>query len=187
MVVSALFVEGSRIGPDSRNDQRECREAFKNLLVRCGFEGRLPRIFASGSRNNAYDNLCNALKDNSYPVFVAMLIDSEDPIPDMENTWEHLTKRDGWARPDGATDSQALLMTTSMETWILAGCTSIPASASLEKRDRKEVLDRLGKELPGYKKGKQSFRFLAQVDPEKLAPLPSFRRVRRILNEKLAR
>ena len=43
--------------------------------------------------------------------YVAMLIDSEDPIDDIEATWHHLreSQRDGWAKPEGARDDQVLL------------------------------------------------------------------------------
>jgi len=51
-----------------------------------------------------------------------MLVVSEDPIADEEEPWQHLRQSpdDNWDPPTGATDNQVLLMTTCMETWIVA-------------------------------------------------------------------
>lgn len=51
---------------------------------------------------------------------VFMLIDSEDPMANIEATWPHLKVRDGWEKPENAGDEQVLMMTTCMETWIVA-------------------------------------------------------------------
>jgi hypothetical protein len=80
-----------------------------------------------------------------------MLVDSEDPVDDPDKTWAHLKKRDGWDRPSGATDEQVLLMTTCMETWIVADRATIkahylqklqesglPATYDLENRSRQD-------------------------------------------------
>jgi hypothetical protein len=48
-----------------------------------------------------------------------MLVDSEEPVKDVERTWNHLQKRDGLRKPRNATDEQVLFMTTCMETWII--------------------------------------------------------------------
>ena len=80
----------------------------------------MPKLSAVGSRESAFDRFETALSDTDNSDFVALLIDSEDPITDVERTWDHLRQRDGWSRPEGGTDDQVLFMTTSMETWIVA-------------------------------------------------------------------
>jgi len=192
MVSYVIFVEGSRTGPNSKNDQQECRKAFKQLFIKCGFSGRLPRIFASGSRTQAYSDFCNAFTKHLYSGHVAFLIDSEDPVADIEKPWEHLKNRpgDGWDRPLGAEDKQVLFMTVCQETWILADVLtkqgkSVPIS--IESTPKGDIFANLKKVTDGaYSKehGKQ-FHFLEKVDVKSLEPLPSFRRIRTILNDEL--
>ncbi len=135
--------------------------------------------------------------------FVAMLLDSEDPMSDIEKAWEHLHERDGWEKPEGAADDQVLLMTTCMETWIVSDRPglqayygtglqkgALPSLVDLEARHRHKIQDALvratRKCTNAYRKGKRSFEVLPEVDPETLKKhLPSFERVLRILREKL--
>jgi len=135
--------------------------------------------------------------------FVAFWIDSEDPVADIETTWEHLQARDHWDRPNGASNEQVLLMTTCMETWIIADratlakhygsdlqASALPALHKLEERDRQAIQDALAhatrKCSNAYTKGKRSFDVLGQLDPATLSKyLPSFVRVRRILDASL--
>jgi hypothetical protein len=49
-----------------------------------------------------------------------MLIDSEDPVVDIEKTWQHLKTGDNWERPAATSDDEVLFMTTCMESWIVA-------------------------------------------------------------------
>ena len=133
-----------------------------------------------------------------------MLVDSEDPIANVEKVWEHLKKRpdDDWARPDGASDDQVLLMTTCMESWIVADRatlkahyqqhlqeSALPPLHNLENRDRHDVQDKLAHATRhctnAYAKGKRSFEVLALLDRKALEKLSSFARMVRILKEKL--
>lgn len=193
-----IFVEG---GGSKLLDQ-QCREGFRKLLEKCGFRGRLPRLFASGSRNAALDDfrLAHASKGTD---FVALLIDSEEPVARPEATWNHLKARDGWARPSGATDDQVLFMTTCMETWIVADRealkahyvrgfreSALPPLENLETRERHDVQDRLEKATRecanAYRKGRRSFEVPAKLNPDTMEKhLPSFKRARRFLAEKL--
>jgi hypothetical protein len=116
-VSSKIFLEG---GGDARDLQIRCREGFHKLLERCGYAGRLPRLVPSGGRGAAFDAFKTALASARQGDFVALWIDSEDPMANIEATWEHLQARDHWARPNGATNEPVLLMTTCMETWIVA-------------------------------------------------------------------
>lgn len=129
-----------------------------------------------------------------------MLVDSEEPVADIERTWEHLA---GWPKPEGAEDDQVFFMTTCMETWIVADrealsthypaklrANALPSLQNLEQRSRQEVQKALTHATRdcsnAYAKGERSFRVLGELNPETLtALLPSFARMRRILNEKL--
>jgi len=160
-------------------------------------------IVAKGSRNEVFKWFRNTLKQQKDERFLAMLIDSEDPVNDLEKTWEHLKRRDGWDKPDKASDEQVLFMTTCMETWIMAdretmqthyGCclqsTALLSQNNLEQRPHKEVINSLESASQNcsntYSKGKRSFEILAKLKPEILIQyLPSFVRIYRILSEKL--
>ena len=110
----------------------------------------------------------------------------------------------GWKRPDGAEDKQVLLMTTCMETWIAVdrqalhahygSClqeSALQALHNIESRTRHDIQDALFHVTRNcknkYKKGKRSFEILKKLSPEELDMnlLPSFQRMRKILNEKL--
>ena len=129
------------------------------------------------------------------------LIDSEEPVVNIERTWEHLQRSDNWQKPRGATDDQVLFMTTSMETWVVADRdalrvryagrglseNALPPLNALESRRRGDVFDRL-RNATGrrYKKGDESFKVFGTLNPATLEEhLPSFNRARRILNQKL--
>jgi hypothetical protein len=131
------------------------------------------------------------------------LIDSEDPMADVEAAWAHLKARDDWDRPLGASDEQALLMTTCMETWIIVDrkalarhygqklrTSALPPLVKLESHARHDVLTRLEdateKCSNTYAKGNRSFEVLGELDPAVLKlHLPSFVRALRILEENL--
>lgn len=195
-----IYLEG---GGDSKELHTRCREGFRKLLERCGFVGKMPKLVACGGRSQAYDDFCTAHRNASQRCIVLMLIDSEDPMADIETTWPHLKVRDGWEKPDNASDEQVLMMTTCMETWIVADRAALkahygqnlqesglPAVANLESRLRDAVQGALVHATRNcankYEKGKRSFQILAELTPETLsAHLPSFVRTKRILSEKL--
>ena len=133
-----------------------------------------------------------------------MWVDSEDPVADVEKTWAHLKARpdDNWDRPKGATDDQVLLMTTCMETLIVADRaalrehyksnlqeSALPPLENLEQRHRHDVQEKLLHATRDcsnqYTKGKRSFEILGKLNPDKLEQLPSFKRARRILDANL--
>jgi hypothetical protein len=198
---SRLFVEG---GGGSKALDVRCQEGFRKLLENCGYERRMPRIVACGSRSDTFKKFKTAHQSPDY-TYVGLLIDSEDPVADNNKPWEHLKTRkgDGWITPEGATDEQALLMTTCMETWIVTDRSALsehyhdclqqnalPPQTDLESRDRHSIQDSLEhatrKCKNNYQKGKRSFEVVAKLDPNMLEQhLPSFARIRRILNEKL--
>ena len=197
---ATIYLEG---GGDSRDLQIRCREGFRKLLERCDYAGRLPKLVACGGRGAAFDAFKTALASARKSDHVFLWIDSEDPMTDIEATWEHLQGRDHWERPDRATNEQVLLMTTCMETWIVADratladyygadlqISALPSLHNLEGRARDAIQNALTHATRNcsnaYTKGKRSFEVLGQLDPETLSKyLPSFVRVRRILDTSL--
>lgn len=195
-----IYIEGG----ESREDKIRCREGFRKLIEKAGFSGIMPRLTACGGRESAFDDFKTAHAGRKVNDYIAMLVDSEDPITDLEKTWDHLKRRDQWDKPAGAMDEQVLLMTTCMETWIITDQAALqehygqklqknalPSLIELENRDRHVVHDNLVHAsrncTNAYSKGKRSFEVLAKIDPAVLKQhLPSFRRVDRILKEKLS-
>jgi len=194
-----IYIEG---GGDSKELHILCRKGFRQLLERCGFSGRLPRLVACGGRPAAYSDFKTAHESNK-AEYVAMLIDSEKPVSNPEETWDHLRNCDRWERPDGADDEQVLFMTTCMETWIVADRdtlrqhygsslqeSALPSLISLEQGNRQDIQEGLKRATRNcsnaYQKGKRSFEILGKLEPETMeSHLPAFQRAKRILNEKL--
>lgn len=93
-------------------------------------------------------------------------------------------------------------MTTCMETWIVADHAALkehyghklheralPPLYELEKRDHKEVFNKLARATRdcsnAYAKGKRSFEVLGRLDPAVLRSLPAFARMAKVLEGKL--
>jgi hypothetical protein len=95
-----IYVEG---GGTTETLRSRCRESVTTLLKNAGFAGRLPRVVACGSRNDAYADFLTAMAQPR-SGFIALLIDSEDPVDDAEKPWEHLKSHDGWDQPEHASD-----------------------------------------------------------------------------------
>jgi hypothetical protein len=200
-VSAHIYIEGA----DSKEDQIRCRQGFRRLLEKLGFAGqeRMPRLSACGGRNSVFEDFKTALSGAKAGHFVAMLIDSEDPVSDLEETWAHLKRRDNWDKPAGASDEQVLFMTTCVETWIVADRetlkkhykhklqeSALPPTNNLESRGRIDVHDKLAhatrKCSNAYEKGNRSFLVVGELNPTALEPLlPSFARAKRILNANL--
>lgn len=194
-----LYIEGG----ESKEDQIRCRKGFCRLLEKTGLKGRMPRLSACGGRTSAFDDFKTAHAKAGAGHFVAMLIDSEEPMLDIEKTWQHLKARDNWDRPAGTGDDQVLFMTTCMETWIAADRetlrkhyghklqeSALPPTNNLESRGRVDVHDKLEHATRNcsnaYTKGKRSFVVVGELNPETLESLlPSFTRAKKILTEKL--
>ncbi len=200
-----IYIEGGAHGAGSKYLNTKCQEAFHKLFDRMGFIGRKPRLVACGSRSDVHDRFVTE-HTNNQADYVAMGIDSEEPMADPDAAWKHLravTTVPPWTKPAGAEDDQVLFMTTCMETWIVADRdvlrahygselqeTALPPLDDLEKRRRHDVQDKLKhatRNCPNaYEKGARSFEILGKLTPATLeTSLPSFGRVRRILNKKL--
>ena len=147
----------------------------------------MPKLTASGDRNSAYKGFKSAHASASDQDYIAMLVDSEDPVKDVYSPWAHLVEREGWNVPPGATDEQVLLMATCMETWIVADgralsahygqclqMSALPAVYNLESKDTKTVQDSLfhaTRNCTGpYDKGKKSYELLGQINPPPSTP-----------------
>ena len=112
-----IYIEG---GGESRALKIELVKGFTGLLENCGFGGRKPRLVRGGGREQTYRKFKIACESVSTNDIVLLLVDSEDPVADINRTWNHLRQRDNWQRPRGSKDEDVLLMTTCMETWIAA-------------------------------------------------------------------
>jgi hypothetical protein len=128
--VVKLYVEG---GGDAAALKTACREGFSKFLGKAGLAGRMPRIVACGSRADAYDSFCTAIRNGEAAM---LLVDSEAPMlaaaqdgdaasrkdRDQWLPWLHLQQRkgDGWDKPAHSDDLQCHLMVQCMEAWLLA-------------------------------------------------------------------
>ena len=199
---ATIYIEGASVGPDSKYLQIRCREGFHKLFAKCNFP-RQPALKAGGSRQNTYKLFSTAHKHAAAADYVAMLVDSEVPIDNIEQTWDHLKQRDNWNKPANSADEQVLLMTTCMESWIASDRqalrnhyganlqeNALPDLQGMESRDRHAVQDALVHATRNcknaYAKGKRSFEILEQLRPEELRRhLPSFARCERLLKATL--
>ncbi len=195
-----IYIEG---GGDSKEIRTRCREGFRRLLERCGFRGKMPRLVACGGRGATFDDFVTAHASAKAGDYVALWVDSEDPMADIKKAWEHIKDRDNWDAPADSDDEQVLLMVTCMETWIVTDRTtlrshfgallqtsSLPALTNMESRKRGSVQDALAQASRNcknaYTKGRRSFEILGKIKPAALREhLPSFVRCERILGEKL--
>ncbi len=201
---SYIYIEGGANGPGSKYLKAKCQEAFHKLLDRMGVK-RKPRLVACGGRGEVYDRFVIE-HSKSAEGYVAMWIDGEEPVAHPNAAWQHLQNVETvpkWTKPAGAQDDQVLFMTTCMETWIVADREtlrkyyghklhepSLPPLVALENRGRHSVQDSLDRAtrhcINAYQKGERSYEIFAELNPLALAPhLPSFVRIRQILNAKL--
>ena len=182
-----IYVEG---GGDSKDLKRRCRRGFAQFIEKAGLQGRMPRIVACGSRQNAYESFRLALDtQNGIPM---LLVDSEESLT-ATCPWEHLRRRtgDGWERPSGATSDHCHLMVQVMESWFFADISALesffgqgfqksalPANQNVEQIPKKDVFNGLARATKhtykgSYHKGSHSFAVLADINPklvEKVAP-----------------
>lgn len=187
-----LYVEG---GGDSNALRTACREGFTKFITKAGLSVR-PRVVACGSRRDAYDSFCTAVRNGSDAM---LLVDSETPVSvdfqqeDDKSTWQpwsHLKQRegDGWKKPTGSEDNDCHLMVQIMESWFLADRDTLktfyglgfkdnqlpPATRAIEQITKEDVYKALEnatencKTKAAYGKGEHSFKLLALIDPAKV-------------------
>jgi hypothetical protein len=167
----------------------------------------MPRLIACGGRDAVFDDfkIGNAQKGSN--DYVAMWIDSEEPMINIDRAWDHLqkvTSVTAWNKPERASDDQVLFMTTCMETLIVADRDTLrqhygarlqesalpPVESDLEQRTREDVQAKLEHATRNcsnaYRKGRRSFEVVGKLKADALKDnLLSFARVCRILGEKL--
>lgn len=197
-----IYLEGS--GP-KREQQARCRKAFQELCKKMGYEGKMPTFKASGTREQAYEDFKNALKRNPQAINI-LVVDSEDPVknlspdPHSDTAWIHLNLRDGWIRPTDTQPYQALIMATSMETWIATDKealknffgkdfqeNALPSLPTIETQHRKDIFHKLEHATRNctkkYQKGDTSFKILETLDPKTLHQhLTQFQRLKAALD-----
>ena len=183
-----VHVEGG--GTGNKALQAECRRAFREFFTKAGFAGRLPRVVSGGGRRETYDDFCTALRDPGNDAFTVLLVDSEAPVAEGAGSWTHLRDRPGdeWNRPRGAADEHAHLMVQCMEAWFLADPGTVAAyfgnrfrpgalpgrADDIERIPKPDVLaglDNAARDCGtrgGYRKGRDSFEILAELDPERV-------------------
>lgn len=112
-----IYIEG---GGDGKNSKSLLHQGFSIFLKDLKAIARSNQISWNitmcGSRNNAFRDFKNALKDHPN-AFVVLLVDSEAPI--NKPPWEHLKLRDNWDSPN-VDDIHCHLMVQSMEAWLIA-------------------------------------------------------------------
>ncbi|MDQ2730333.1 MAG: DUF4276 family protein [Armatimonadota bacterium] len=194
-----IYVEG---GGDSKDLRVRCQKAFHQLITNARPGRRQPRIVAHGGRDRTFDAFQTAHANAGADEMIVLLVDSEAPV--VKGPWDHLTDRDGWQRPENASDDQCQLMVACMETWVLADRATLKIifkeltesalfeERTLERRTKDDVqaaLEKATKACPEarkYKKGKRSFQVLEKIDPSPLrANLPHFARFIDMLDRKL--
>lgn len=186
MVTSVIYVEG---GGDGKDLRRECRRAFNTFFGKAGLKGRMPRVFASGSRREAYEDFCHAFRTARGNKFVVLLVDSETPVDKDSDAWSHLKARpdNKWDKPPGADADNVHLMVQCMEAWFLADKqalseffgqrfkqSALPAHVEIEDIPKKDIYQGLERAThqsvrkKTYHKGRHSFAILAELDPAKV-------------------
>jgi len=183
--VVKIYVEG---GGDAKSLKIRCREGFRTFFEKAGLKGKMPRVVPCGSRNDAFDSFCTAIKNKQAAL---LLVDSEDAVSEEHQTgepeewkpWGHLKARDNWDQPDGSDDLDAHLMVVCMEAWLLADRDTLKKffgqsfrENSLPKRERltesipkTELYNSLAKATKDcqkgpYGKGNHSFDILSEID-----------------------
>lgn len=183
MVRARVYVEG---GGDGHLLRTTCRRGFSTLFEKAGLRGNMPRVVASGSRTQAFEDFRTALLRATQDEFVCLLVDSEDPVEENTSPWVFLKVRqsDRWEPPAGAVDENAHLMVQCMEAWFLADSAALerffaegfrrnalPSRADVEKIPKRDVIAAIEAATCDctpkgrYRKGRHSFEVLAPLDP----------------------
>lgn len=179
---TTIYVEG---GGDTAHLCSELRKGFKALFESAGFGGRLPKVVACGSRNDAFGDFKTAFLSKSNDEAILLLVDSEELVSALRK-WEHVVKRDSWEKLATTTEDNLFLMVVTMESWFLTDTdglakffgqgfdvTKLPKNQNLEAIDKIKLYDGLKnatkKSSKGeYGKGQHSFKILSLLDANKV-------------------
>ncbi len=182
MVSVRLIIEGGGAGRDADAELREGMNRFIKTVLP---DSKSPKIIAAGSRNDAYNDFCAALK-NFKDNYIILLVDSEDAVNADNSVWQHVLQRDTWTQPTGTTNEQAHLMVRSMECWFLAdkpaletyfgksfNVNALPKNANIEEIDRHTAAQAIdnaakGTAKKGYHKSRDGFKLIGRIDGNKV-------------------
>jgi hypothetical protein len=176
-VSAKICIEG---GGNHEYTLRTCKSAFVRYCEKVVAPMRMPRIVASGSRDEAYGDFMASLSKGDYDV-VALLVDSEDPVR-TALAIDHLRSRDHWQIPQTSANHM-FLMVQCMESWFLADKdtlenyygqgflrNSLPARPNIEEIPKATVMSALEHasapcQKKSYHKTNHGFAILALVKP----------------------
>ena len=178
-----IYIEG---GGDTDALRSELRQGFQSLFEKAGFQGRLPKVVACGSRNDAFDDFKTALKNKKDNEIVLLLVDSEEQVNGAK--WNHVKNRDGdqWEKPALVDEENIYFMVECMESWFLAdknalsvfygegfNANALPKTMPLEAVAKQVIYDALklatkNTQKGEYGKGAHSFKILGALDATKV-------------------
>ena len=186
-----IYVEG---GGDAA--AKRCKRAFAAFIRKAGFEGRMPKIWACGSRQAALENYETAIDQGLEAI---LLVDSEGPVDESCQTgddfgkwkpWKHLekgaSKSNHLKRPAKAHEPDCHLMVECTENWCAADIEAInnyfgvavpkdelgrlKKPELISKEDVLELLKKVARQSGKrrYRKGSDTFELLENADPIKV-------------------
>lgn len=179
---TTIYVEG---GGNTAYLCSELRCGFKALFESAGFIGRLPKIVACGTRNDAFNDFKTAFLSKTKGDVIILLVDSEETVS-ASTKWEHVINRDSWCKLANVTENNIFLMVVTMESWFLADTDGLakffgqgfdvkklPQNKNIEMIDKTKLYDGLKsatkKSSKGeYGKGQHSFKILNFLDAKKV-------------------
>lgn len=173
-----IYVEGG--GKGSWN---ECRRGFAEFFRKVLPSGHMPRVIPCGSREDAFDDFCIALRRHPADL-VILLVDAESRVATGAGPWDHLAREDRWVKPAVVTDDQAHLMVEAMEAWLVVDpqalarfygqgfrASVLPGERDIEQVRKEDLLRALvsatrdTKSKGTYHKARHAFSILAEIDP----------------------
>ncbi|WP_395142620.1 DUF4276 family protein [Armatimonas sp.] len=160
-----IFVEGGAPkGHGKGTDLTRMREAFHTFL---GLSDAV-RIEICGSRKDAYDEFCNALKEEPGRTYL-LLVDSEIPLQEGQSRWLHVLnyQQDQWKKPKEATNEQLYFMAQCVEAWLVAHpenmkeyygekLGNLPVTFNVEEISKTDLAEKLNRATEKTDKGKYS-------------------------------
>jgi hypothetical protein len=179
-----IYIEG---GGDTKSLHGELRQGFKTLFENANFGGKLPKVVACGSRNNAFRDFKIAFEKKKSSDAVLLLVDSEDNITNSQTKWGFVQNRDKWDKPIAADEENIFFMVVCMESWFLADpnglkvffekdfdSSKLARTQTLEEITKKSLYEGLKKATKytskgEYGKGQHSFKILKFLDATKVA------------------
>jgi Domain of unknown function (DUF4276) len=158
-----IYVEGGGNDNDTKKQLRQGFSIFFQELVSLARSQQIKwQIITCGSRNNAFKDFKNALKDHP-DTFNVLLVDAEAPV--SKTPWQHLKDRDNWDKPD-VDETQCHLMVQVMEAWFIADIdalkrfygqgfkeNAIPKNPNVEKINKTGIYSALEKATKDTSKG----------------------------------